>query len=693
MKKITVLFLIICVLFTSACATNSGKGHDKVLDIAQLSDNSMQLRYSFEFTDFPMNLWFSPSNIASIDSRIFILGSFMDSSYLYCLGQDGMNPTLLALCEDGTEQWYAYCSMGDKLYILDAISNQIIEFGVDGKKLRCIDIPDDIFVNDIVSNGEYIFTLGDGVITAMIPDDENTARQVFSIKVSPSASMAGSSNGKVFVAWKDGEVQALSEIDTEGQRLHETVYLSSDCALAGAGRDWEIYLRIGGALYGYKPSEGVMRKLLSFTELGLKNNGTVHELEGNRLLYTGGFGDVASVPLILEPEGDADERVTLVLATIGELPYGMGKAVLAWNQLHPECSIEIRDYSEHSGNQGVRAAEYQLIADIGSGKGPDLYSLSEPIAGRLLRQGLLEDLYPYIDNDPEVSRNDFMSGPLSALEVNGTLPHIAPGFSLLTSIAAKKDVGGMPDFSYESLYQLVNTSPYYQSVFDMGYSKDQWLRIMVASSGKRLVDWSEAECSFDSEYFKNLLTLSASRTEQAPFSGGDISDIIESSHSILYMLVLDNVWQAAIADDTYGTDNYVYVGIPEVGNVVAPEFDIGMAIQSPNKEKCWQFIRELLLSGSSYITEIPLRRDGVKQQMINELDAMKEYIAEHPGREKAMEHLIAVIEDTEVLYQHDAELWNIIQTEANKFYSGQNTLDKTVQAIQSRASLYLSEQS
>lgn len=690
MKKISVLFLIICILFVSGCATADSEVHNEILNIAQISDAPLQQRYSIEYTDFPQSIWFSSSNIASLDNKVFLLGNYMDSSYLYCFTADSLIPTLLASCEDGSEQWYAYCSLTDKLYVLDVINNQLIELDSTGERLRCVALPDDMFVYDIASDGKHIFALSNGMIVALEPDNGNAVKQMFSIKVSSYASIANNSDGRVFVAWKDGEVQAISEIDVDRQRLQEASYFSSDCTIAGVGHEWEVYLRIGGGLYGYNLSNKNIQKLLSFSELGLKSDGVVYELGDNNFLYTGTFGEIASVPIVLKPTEKTGDNITLVLATIGELPYAEEKAVRAWNQLHPECIIEVKDYNS---NSDVRAAEYQLVGDIGSGKGPDLFNLSEPITGRLIRRGLLENLYPYIDNDPELSRSDFVSGPLSALEVNGTLPQIAPGFSLLTTIAAKKDVGDMPDFSYKNLSQLVDTSAYYQSIFDMGYSKDQWLRIMVASSGDKLVDWSESQCSFDSEYFKNLLSLSASRTEQTSFSGGSISNIIEASHSVLYMLVLNDIWQAAIADDAYGAGNYVYVGIPEVGNVISPEIDIGMSIQSPNKEECWQFIREFLLRESPYVTEIPLRRDGVRQRMIKEMEDMKEYSAQHPSREEAMEHLISVIENTDILYQNDTDLWSIIQSEANKFYAGQNTVDKTVQVIQSRASLYLSEQS
>lgn len=687
MKKILALLLCLALLFTSGCG-GSGGIHKDAVDLSGLALEPARQRYSFEFADFPQSMWFGMSSIAAVDGKIFLLG-MMGGSYLYSLDTDSLSPVLLASREDESEQWYAYCAMDGRLYVLDSANRRLIEFGTDGERLRAIALPGDLFVSDIASDGEYIYALGSGMVTALRPGAD-AAEQVFSIGISPYASIADDGAGRVFVAWRDGETQALSEIDAEKQRLGETSYFNTDCAIAGTGRDWDIYLRIGGALYGYRLSDGSMEKLLSFSELGLKSNGVVYELGGGRFLYTGTFGEIASVPVILKPDEGTDGDVTLVLATVGELPYAMEKSVRAWNQLHPECRVEIKDYSAGADE---RTAQYQLIADIGSGKGPDLYNMSGPLAGRLIRRGLLEDLYPYIDGDPELSRSDFMSGPLSSLEVEGTLPHIAPSFSLLTTFAAKKDVGSLPDISYESLSAVVDGSAYYRSIFDMTYDRDQWLRIMVAASGDKLIDWTERRCGFDSGYFRELLTLAAARTEPEAFYGGGMREIVEASHSVLYTVVLSGIWQAAVADDAYGTGSYVYVGIPEVGNVISPEIDIGMSVQTANKEACWRFIREFLMSGSSCTTEIPLRRDGARRQMEKELENLKQNPSLYDSRTQAMEYLISVIEDADVLYRYDADLWSIIQSEANKFYAGQNTLDEAVRAIQSRAGIYMSEQS
>ena len=118
-----------------------------------------------------------------------------------------------------------------------------------------------------------------------------------------------------------------------------------------------------------------------------------------------------------------------------------------------------------------------------------------------------------------------------------------------------------------------------------------------------------------------------------------------------------------------------------------------MSAQSSYKEQCWQFLREFLLQDCPYIfSGIPLRRDGARQQLLDEVERSKRAPIEHPGREQAMEDLIIVMENAGSLYQKDTQLWSIIQEEANKLYAGRTTAEETARAIQSRASIYLAEQ-
>ena len=698
MKKFTALLLILCLLLTTGCAgRNSGAVSKKPLEIKKLSTEPAATLYTAERLAFPLDVWFCQGCIVSIEDKPYLLGELLDGAYLFRMNADGSEAVLLASCGDGSERWANYCAMGGALYIYDSMNNQLIEFSPDGARLRNIALPDDLAVYGLAAGSSTIYALGEETINALKIGDGDKAELDYTIKCPSARRICQDANGKVYVAWYDGETQAISVLDEENKCRGETRYFDSACGLIGSGSQWELYLLIGHAIYGYNFSNESIQKILTLTDVGLLSNGTVYESPGGSLIYTGTSKQEPSSPMLLTPAGEAGESTKLTLATLGMLHPSITDAVLAWNQLHPECPIEIKDYSVYSTGGDPRSAELQLAADIASGNGPDLYNLSDfdttLNASLLARRNLLENLYPYIDKDQELSREDFFSGPLSAAEMNGSLFQITPYFLLLTALAAAQDVGAPENWTYEQLERVVEDSDYYQYLFDAKNNRNDWLELMMTASGKKLVDWSSAQCSFDSEYFIHLLELAKARPEETDIMGGTASDLIHDSHALLFTVTVRTVSDAGIAPDAYGEGNYAFVGLPEIGNVLVPELSLGMSVQSAHKDLCWEFLREFLLKDSAYAKAgIPLRRDGARQQLNNELEAMKKYPVDHPGREQAMEELLDVIENTTVLYQTDAQLWSIIEDETAKFYAGQNTAEETARAIQSRASIYLAEQ-
>ncbi len=700
MKKITAVLLIFCLLLTTGCAgSNSGAvPQNKELDIKEISVDSAEYSYAVENLELPQNVWFSQSNIVSIEKKIYLLGNFLESNYLFSINSDGSEAKLLASCEDGSEQWYAYCTMGGKLYVLDSISNQLIEFTPDGTKLRYISLPEGTTATGMAGGKETIFVLNSGKVSALKIGEKSEAELAYTISASDSASIGQSSDGSVFVAWLDGETQAISTIDEENRGWGKTCYLDSYCRIIGIGTKWELYLQIDAALYGFNFSTETIKKLLAFSDSGLLSNGVVYEVEEGKLIYTGTSSNEVSPLLMLKPVNVTEENEKVTMATLVELPYLIKEAVLTWNQEHPECQIEIKDYSQYTTDENSRGAELQLMMDIASGNIPDLYNLSDYYgeilnAALLVRKNLLEDLYPYIDSDQELSRDDFFSGPLSALEINGGLYQIVPGFMLLTTSAATQDVGAPENWTYDRLERVVAKNDYYQYLFDTEYSRDEWLRLMVSASGERLVDWTHAQCFFDSEYFVRLLKIAANRPEEIDITGTYVDERIQNSHALLYMLFIRNVYEAEIVADAYGDGKYAFVGLPEIGSVLAPELSIGMSFQSAHKEQCWQFLREFLLRDNAYTYYLPLRRDVARQQMQNEVEALKENDDEYASRERAMEALLSELENTDSLYGIDTQLWSVIQDEVNKFYAGRCTAEETAKAIQSRAKIYIAEQS
>lgn len=703
MKRGMAILLLLCMLVCIAgCAgTADGSDPDKPVEGKDLTLEHTSMTYAVKnLAWMEKSYFYGPCPV--VGDFVYFVGSAAkeigSSSYLYRTNKDGTDPVLLA--SEDTERgkyWRSCAAVGDRLYVSPYDASSLLEFDLSGRLLRSIDLrgiglPEDsdgiIHIYDLWGSEKYLYA-GFVSDTIYALDVGTEAKVAFTLPASPTANFGKLADGSVVVRYKTDEGSCISIIDEEAKAYGESRYIDVSGGITGCGTEWDLYLQIDKAIYGFDFWSGSLEKLFSLESLGIQEYGWLTECGGGSYLYTG----EGSLLLLYQTEIPAD-AVTLTFATLNGLPFTVQKKVLAWNGSHPECTIEVKDYSIYNTDEDPSLAEQRLATDISAGNIPDLYDFSQSESSLnvplLTRRGLLEDLYPYIDGDAELSRSDFLPGPLAALEICGGLYQVSPGFALLATMAAAADVGDPASWNYDTFEQTVAESGFYRSLFNGDYRRNEWLRMVVSASGDRLVDWENNKCYFDSDYFVHLLEIAASMEETVDFLGGNAVKHIQNTGALLFLWSFRSLTEAELAADVYGQGQYAFVGLPEVGGVIFPEISLGMSAQSEHKEQCWQFLRQFLLQGAN-MGKIPLRRDDAELDIANELELLKDS-PNASSREQAMRDFLAYVETVDVCYQADTALWTIIRDELNKFYAGRNTAEETAKAIQSRASIYLSEQ-
>lgn len=702
MKRALAVIMLLCLLLSAGCSESGQPGikaDEKPIEVKEATLGSTEVSYAAKglsgFGDLNYD-GFSPVPI--IDGNIYLLGGKEGEYYIYRAGLDGSDPSVIVSregVEDGEEIWRAMTSFNGKLYLsvdiclTDAL--ELREFDTSGNLLRTIALPDDTWSLPILVGGEkyiYAFDSGKGRLIAIDPDSEEHV--AFTIETAQLATLGKLADGRVVIGTFEDKGTRKSLIDEENRCLGEGRYLDISCSLQGSGGDWSIYLQSGNDIYGFDFDSAKMEKLFSLSSLGLRYNGALHDCRNGTFISTVSLAGFMDKPtLIYKVEIPADAK-PLTLATVGELDYDTQGIILSWNAQHPECRVEVKDYSVYNTESDLSLAQQKLAADIGTGEIPDMYNLSIGDAALntpvLVRRGLLEDLYPYLDADAEIDRSDFLPGPLKAMELNGGLYQAASSFILFTTVGAAADVGSPEEWTYAGLEQKIAENEKYRRLMDGKYSTEEWLRMTVEASGARLVDWEKGECHFDSPYFIHLLELAA-EMEDIDFGGTtSMSKVLEESKALLLSMTSFTVMEGEIGPQLYGDGNYAFVGYPEIGAVVYPKSSVGISAYSENKEQCWQFVREYFLKSS--VNGISLRYDGVWAQYQQECGS--EFITE--GKKQAMRDFIAHAENASVCYRQDETLWAMIKAELNRFLAGKNTAEQTADAIQAKASIYIAEQ-
>lgn len=343
-----------------------------------------------------------------------------------------------------------------------------------------------------------------------------------------------------------------------------------------------------------------------------------------------------------------------------------------------EYKITHYDYGEHE----------RYIADLTAGDAPDLVLFrTTPFVeypGLDVNNEYYDDLYEYIDADDTLSRDSFLPNLLEAMSRGGELKFLCRQVEIATFVARESAVGdgyGLLPSDYE---RIMAENPGYQSLFDTFVTKTSLLDSVCIISESAFTDRENASCDFDNDYFRSLLEFCNSSPYDEFIDDQSVS--IGFENALLTPERISSVVRFKVMPGVYG-DDPVFVGFPD-GDMGCSYYicGLGYAIpaQSSNKEGAWAYIKHMLsVEAQRYVTaglpvilkafELALEHGDVSEDM----------------QRKALE----LLERTKYAESvQDSGLKEIITDSCRNYFDGNATLDDTVDIIQSRVSVYMSEQ-
>lgn len=331
---------------------------------------------------------------------------------------------------------------------------------------------------------------------------------------------------------------------------------------------------------------------------------------------------------------------------------------------------EITEYDESNTER--------LLADMNAGESPDLIIFER---GFSTGADMFEDLYFYIDNDDDISRDSFIPNFLTSLSVNGELLEIWQSVSINTVAARNSDIVGETPLTISDYQDIVDGSEKYKSIFGSFMTKENLLGWVSIVGTSMFIDRENAACSFDSEAFTRLLALCAQmRTDSSVQAAPDISE------SLLAVYVISSPQALPSIRNVLGED-YSFVGFP-AGGEGCSYYSCGlsgrMAIPkaSKNKDGAWSFIKSMLGQEAQTNTGycLPVDLTALLRQ------------AEASLNEEDVGLLMSLVSETRYAENTaDTPLRDIIRSSGRAFLAGEKTLEETTALIQSRANIYMAE--
>ena len=387
----------------------------------------------------------------------------------------------------------------------------------------------------------------------------------------------------------------------------------------------------------------------------------------------------ACAPKTITPaDTHADSRTKLILATDSRNAE-LTAIVSNFNANNPDYRVSIVLYGT------PEKPMENLLTEIISGQGPDILAFYSSLA--TVNDNIYEDLLPYLDADPEYSRETIIPSLLNASIVDGKLSHLVFDFLIWTFVADERIVGERTSITMEEAREFASSMGEGVPIFPAWMDSEIVLGYITAFSINSYIDPANGTCSFDNPDFVALLEASVTHTGTPP------EEIRYNEKELLSNFPFQNLELLQNLQNRYGTE-YAFVGFPSsdaCGSTIEVYNRFAISALSKQKDAAWLFLRSTLSAESQgeswYFTSTQAELDR-RLAIALEGDPVTQFKIEPEEAEKFLTLLNSI---TVVGGGTNPVILDIIGTEAQSLFAGEKTAEEVAQIIQSRVSLVLSE--
>ncbi len=382
-----------------------------------------------------------------------------------------------------------------------------------------------------------------------------------------------------------------------------------------------------------------------------------------------------------------------------------------------------------------------------SGDAPDILPQVMAVGIDTVNPAAFADLYEFIDNDPDISRDDFLPNVLKGMERDGRMVALAPTFEFHTVTAKGSYTGVRENWSVDDFITAYKNKPADKEMFRFQESSARSGYFSEVVTLPFFVDYDKAECHFDSPEFIKLLSffndekIGLSMTEYNNLSGEFNYDLITAPVKYGNLFVdfeqFNIPWFGSFLEQKrieYDND-YVIAGYPydgkRSGSYISIQNDaVAITATSKHKEGAWEFLRMMLtdeyyteINSNKYLSFPSLKKrfdelagytmqDGYpffkaddsgriipgefekREWKYWDFDKETKQVTEgdkvEPFSQEEYNYFYNLVTTAEVLNQ-DTEIYQIVNEETMKFFDYECSAEECAKMIQNRASLYLSE--
>ncbi len=415
-------------------------------------------------------------------------------------------------------------------------------------------------------------------------------------------------------------------------------------------------------------------------------------------------------------EKDASIRIADICAYNDAVISGNAAA---FSRKNPTCYIEYESVGAEALYSDLQAYRDRILAEIVSGKGPDILIVDGNDLRLLNEKGVLADISGVL---PKETEEQIFKSVLSAGTVDGKLLGLANSMNIST-VFVSKNIWTKDTWTVEEFVKLVEEKEgELEDIFACSYyMKQPWYIMnfiaMADLNNSPFVDLEKGESSFDSELFKQVLELAKQYgiTDTDNLVGSDPyafdewkreqKELLDGGHAIAYiesylnsLSTVSNI-MASLGEEYYCVGyptngeggNYLNCNSFLVVNKDAVHMDmihkfVGYLFNEENQRKVGAgTVRRDVLS--SYVV-YPDWTTGAQFSMGGGMYVLLEC---KPDGTSYLEEYLELIDSCVPAPVGTQEIEDIISEETEGYFAGEKDVDRTVEVIQRRVQLYLDE--
>lgn len=441
--------------------------------------------------------------------------------------------------------------------------------------------------------------------------------------------------------------------------------------------------------------------------------------------YTKSYDKMRFAILKKASDTDITEKYLITLAAVYP-NEDILDLIVAYNKQNPDYRIQLNDYSVYNTEENWEAGMEQLNIDMVSGKIPDILMLEGLPYNNYATKGLLADLGKLMDADPDFNRADYLENILEATKVNGKIYSLIPSFNISTISAKTENVGTEPGWTLTDLQALMKRFPGAKAFSMM--TRSEVLNHLSNMTMDSYVNISTGECRFNTPDFVGMLEFINTFPETIDWDSyySNLPDDYweqeqwqyRDNRTLLRMEYVSNFSSIKEAEYTFGGE-VTYIGFPcpeGVGSSIMPVFEIAISSKTKFTPACWEFLKSVISEEvqNELNYSFPLRVDALEKMkelaMTQQDNSGGPIIYEkaiaidepYPGggdwyskpvTQQQADKVMKLIMSVDSVMRDNEEILKIIEEDAAAFFAGQKTAQAVADTIQSRAWIYVSENS